>query len=65
MTADTASIPVAARKPLQCRINLHHKWRQASTSDGQRYTRCVRCGKDGTDIDMSGGMNPGAPMVLT
>lgn len=56
--------PLAARRPLLCRVNVHHKWRQESTSDGQRYTRCARCGKDGIDIDMSGGMNPGAPMGL-
>jgi hypothetical protein len=34
------------RKPLTCRLNMHHVWRTLSTEDGNRYRRCIRCGKD-------------------
>ena len=30
---------------LWCRLNLHHVWHVESAEDGQRYRRCVRCGK--------------------
>jgi len=33
-------------KPVLCRINVHHEWKWQSTEDGQRYRRCVLCGKD-------------------
>jgi len=35
-----------SRKPVLCRMNLHHRWRPAATEDGEKYLRCVRCGKD-------------------
>jgi len=38
-----------------CRLNLHHAWRVESTEDGQRFRRCLRCGKD----DSRGGPGPG------
>jgi hypothetical protein len=34
------------RKPLTCRLNLHHRWRWLSTEDGGRYVQCEKCGKD-------------------
>ncbi len=34
------------RKPLLCRLNVHHTWLWHSTSDGGRFRRCERCGKD-------------------
>ena len=34
------------RRPLRCRLNLHHDWHDESTEDGSRYQRCRRCGKD-------------------
>jgi hypothetical protein len=33
-------------RPLLCRLNLRHRWRWASTEDGDRYEHCLRCGKD-------------------
>ncbi|BBH64178.1 hypothetical protein ACTI_08630 [Actinoplanes sp. OR16] len=33
------------KKPLACRLG-RHKWERRSTSDGNRYTQCSRCGKD-------------------
>ena len=36
------------RRPLPCRLNLHHDWHTESTEDGSRYERCRRCGKDAT-----------------
>jgi hypothetical protein len=42
----TVTVP---RKPLTCRLNLHHRWEAASTSDGQRFVRCARCHKERGD----------------
>lgn len=36
----------SVRRPLQCRLNLRHSWRWETTSDGGRFRRCQRCGKD-------------------
>jgi hypothetical protein len=33
-------------KPLLCLLNIRHRWKLQSTSDGYRYRRCARCGKD-------------------
>ena len=38
-----------------CRLNLRHAWRVESTEDGQRFRRCLRCGKD----DYKGGLGAG------
>ncbi|MEN2741440.1 hypothetical protein ABCS02_26960 [Microbacterium sp. X-17] len=41
------------RKPLLCRLNLHHHWHLESTPDGGRYMRCTKCGKDrDEDLDI-------------
>ncbi len=41
------------RKPVLCRLNLHHRWRWESSLDGGRYRRCSRCGKDrDEDLDI-------------
>ena len=40
---DTTSTPAI---PLMCRLNLHHRWHLEFTEDNQRYSRCLRCGKD-------------------
>lgn len=37
---------IITRKPLLCRLNLHHQWVWRSTSDGGRFRSCERCGKD-------------------
>jgi hypothetical protein len=29
-----------------CWLNVRHLWHAESTEDGQRYRRCVVCGKD-------------------
>ena len=34
------------RKPLMCRLNLHHRWETAKTGDGKAYVRCARCLKE-------------------
>jgi hypothetical protein len=51
--ADAAPAPIQANvmkhrtaRPFLCRLNLDHRWRWASTEDGNRYEHCVRCGKD-------------------
>jgi hypothetical protein len=37
------------KPPLACRLNLKHSWRRYSTSDGNRYQACERCGRDKPD----------------
>lgn len=34
------------RRPLTCRVNVHHTWRRFKNEDGAYYDRCIRCGKD-------------------
>lgn len=41
------------RRPLRCRLNLHHDWHSESADDGTRYLRCRRCGKDETGPAMT------------
>jgi hypothetical protein len=36
---------VDLRRPLLCRLNLHHHWQRGFTEDGGRYTYCALCGK--------------------
>jgi hypothetical protein len=40
-------LPVTARKPLLCRLNLHHKWIRLSDSEdeGEDYLQCRGCGR--------------------
>ena len=47
------------RKPLTCRLNLHHRWRWLSTEDGDRFEQC-ESGKDRSE-EVGGGpeVNPG------
>lgn len=45
-----SEVTMPRRRPLACRTNLHHVWRTYSTEDGSRYRRCVRCGKDHSDV---------------
>ncbi len=54
------------RKPLLCRVNLHHHWKWSTTEDGARYRQCALCGKDhpstgggGMDYLHGGGMASG------
>ena len=39
------------RKPLLCRLNMHHKWVQRSTADSAGYFQCTACGKDRYDFE--------------
>ena len=48
-TTPMEPIMTTVRKPLLCRMNLHHTWESAHTSDGQRYVRCARCLKERGD----------------
>jgi hypothetical protein len=32
--------------PFLCRWHLHHHWATFATEDGERYSRCKRCGRD-------------------
>jgi hypothetical protein len=41
----TAS-PMKPRKPLLCRLNLHHKWVAERSPGGDWYRRCAKCGED-------------------
>lgn len=46
--ATTPDLPLEdpmPRRPIVCRLTLHHRWRTESTEDGNRYRRCTRCGK--------------------
>ena len=50
--------------PLLCRLNLHHQWHLEFTEDNQRYSRCLRCGKDNPRVGgygISGGGGFAAP----
>jgi hypothetical protein len=38
------------RKPLMCRLNVHHTWKWHRNPEGGRYRRCSRCGKDHPSI---------------
>jgi len=38
--------PAPARKPLLCRLNLHHKWHTEHAAGSGSYRRCSKCGKD-------------------
>ena len=40
------AVITTTRKPLTCRLNLHHRWQWLSTEDGDRYEQCEKCGKD-------------------
>jgi hypothetical protein len=35
-------------RPFRCRMKLH-RWGWVSTEDGDRYERCIRCGRDRTE----------------
>ena len=43
------------RTPLSCRVN-HHAWHSFSTEDGERFQRCLRCGRDHVDRYNGGGV---------
>ncbi|XGX80903.1 hypothetical protein LQK93_03749 [Terrabacter sp. BE26] len=34
------------RKPLLCRLNLHHKWQMDHSPGRGVFRRCIRCGRD-------------------
>ena len=39
---------VKTSRPIRCLLSLH-RWVWASTEDGDRFERCVRCGQDKTE----------------
>jgi len=43
---DMATTPTRASKPLLCRLNVHHRWREEYNPAGESYRRCRLCGKD-------------------
>ncbi len=49
--ASEFALTTRAQHPLGCRLNVHHRWITKSTTDGGRYQRCRRCGKDRTEVD--------------
>jgi hypothetical protein len=42
--APPQDVPLANR-PLHCRLNLFHRWRSMHTPSGNRYQRCLDCGR--------------------
>jgi hypothetical protein len=42
--APPPEMPLSDR-PLRCRLNLFHRWRSMRTPTGDRYQRCLDCGK--------------------
>lgn len=54
--------PTASARPLRCRLRWH-RWRMRSTTDGARFRRCARCGKDKFD-GASGGADWASPAGL-
>lgn len=47
---------VNIRRPLLCRLNLHHHWQTGHAEDGRLYTYCSRCEK----VIDRGSIPPGA-----
>lgn len=43
---DVTIAPSQFSKPVLCRLNLHHHWKWQYNPTGERYRRCMRCGKD-------------------
>jgi hypothetical protein len=39
-------ITTVIKRPLLCRLNLHHTWVRRFAEDGHRYRQCALCGKD-------------------
>jgi hypothetical protein len=50
-TMEVAVSMPTPRKPLLCRLNMHHKWERRSTEDGKGYLKCTACGKDRYEVD--------------
>jgi hypothetical protein len=42
------TMTITTSRPFRCRIKLH-RWVWVSTEDGDRYERCIRCGRDRTE----------------
>jgi hypothetical protein len=47
------------RKPLLCRLNVHHKWVRRFNPDGEDYLQCKACGEDLYDVERASGPNIG------
>jgi hypothetical protein len=58
-TNGETAVITTTRKPLTCRLNLHHRWRWLSTEDGDRYEQCEKCGRDRSE-KVGGGPQVGA-----
>ena len=41
------------RRPLLCRLNLHHKWVRRFNPQHEEYLQCKACGKDFYDVEPS------------
>jgi hypothetical protein len=50
---------LSPRKPLFCRLNLHHKWVRRFNPQGEDYLQCKACGKDRYDVERGSGPNTG------
>jgi hypothetical protein len=54
------AIPTAVpRKPLLCRLHLHHRWVLRVNPDGDDYFQCNSCGEDLYDVERTSGANIG------
>ena len=55
------TVPARGRKPLLCRLNLHHKWHMEHAVGTGPFRRCVKCGKDdpGSFVERTAHIIPG------
>lgn len=35
-----------SKRSFLCRFNISHKWRGAHSDHGERFQRCLKCGKE-------------------
>ena len=44
------------RKPLLCRLNMHHKWERRFYQNGDNYRHCTACGKETRTVRTGGNL---------
>ena len=55
------TIQARGRKPLLCRLNLHHKWHMEHAAGTGAFRCCIKCGKDdrGSFVERTANIIPG------